>query len=64
MIPAAWVKIASAPTAIALPGFKRPDTTVRRPAVLAVVKSVAVNEKREMPTINLNGHEAVIGLIA
>ena len=46
--------------AIALPGFKRPDTTVRRPAILAVIQGAAVIEKRETPAIDLNRHEAVV----
>lgn len=48
--------------AITLPEFKRTDSAIRRPAVLAVVQGVTVNEKRELPAISTHGHEAMIDL--
>lgn len=47
-------------SAVALPAFKISDTTVRRPAILAVIQGAAVIEKRETPAIDLNRHEAVV----
>jgi len=45
-----------------LPELKRPDSAIRRPAVLAVVQGVTVIEECELPAIYLHGHEAAINL--
>ena len=47
---------------IMLPDFKRPDTTFRCLAILAVFQAVAIVEKRKPPSINLAWHKAVIDL--
>ena len=46
-----------------LPELKCPDSTDRRPAVLALLRSVTVVEEFELPAINLHGHKAVVDLI-
>ena len=50
-------------TSVALPELKCPDSTDRRPAVLALVPSVTVVEEFELPAINLHGHKTVVDLI-
>ena len=47
---------------IALPELKRPDSAIRRPAVLAVVQGVTVIEEDEYPAISAHGHDAMIDL--
>ena len=45
-----------------LPEFKRPDSAVRRPAILAIIQGAAVIEKREQPAVDLNSHETGVNL--